>query len=451
MKFETDNQTLKDIEIFDSNTSEQSVFSLFDFMRSLGGRDKLRFFLNNPLTDLSEINDRNTTINFWNKIDFVSELDIDKYTLDFIEHYLSQGDYPTKLPSKVRAIEKKIHSKLYSSNEYYIIERGIDYVIYLINNIFHFSRKLENYDCPALIKKNNAFIQEIVSLPEFKDIPSLNDMPQLSAYTIALYDYIFRYTHKHIVRFFLNLIYEYDVFITVSQIALQENYSYPEMLGQDMNLIELEGVFHPFIKKPVKNDIKLSSSVGNILFLTGPNMAGKSSVLKALSLSVYLAHVGFPVPASKARISLLAGLYTTINISDDTNLGHSHFYAEVRRVKFIVERLKQKNNILIVFDELFRGTNLKDALEGSVAIILALTKIRDCFIAISTHIIEIARELMNETSILFRYMDVLSCEQSFKYTYLLKEGISDSRMGLSIIENEGIISIIESINDNTIE
>ncbi len=100
MKFETDNQTLKDIEIFDSNTSEQSVFSLFDFMRSLGGRDKLRFFLNNPLTDLSEINDRNTTINFWNKIDFVSELDIDKYTLDFIEHYLSQGDYPTKLPSK---------------------------------------------------------------------------------------------------------------------------------------------------------------------------------------------------------------------------------------------------------------------------------------------------------------------------------------------------------------
>lgn len=223
------------------------------------------------------------------------------------------------------------------------------------------------------------------------------------------------------------------------------------MLGQDMNLIELEGVFHPFIKKPVKNDIKLSSSVGNILFLTGPNMAGKSSVLKALSLSVYLAHVGFPIPASKARISLLAGLYTTINISDDTNLGYSHFYAEVRRVKFIVERLKQNNNILIVFDELFRGTNLKDAYEGSVAIISALTKIRNCFIAISTHIIEIARELMNETSILFRYMDVLSCEQSFKYTYLLKEGISDSRMGLSIIENEGIISIIESINDNTIE
>lgn len=176
-------------------------------------------------------------------------------------------------------------------------------------------------------------------------------------------------------------------------------------------------------------------------------MAGKSSLLKAIAITAYLAHVGFPVSASTCRISVLAGICTTINLSDSLNLGYSHFYAEVARIKFIAEKLKDHNNMLVIFDELFRGTNIKDAYDGSLAIITAFSKIKTCFFGISTHIIEIAEYINNIKleGIQFQQLEIIVENNSLQYTYQLKEGISDKRIGMQIIEKEGILDIINSI------
>ncbi|MBK6527650.1 MAG: hypothetical protein IPG07_20145 [Crocinitomicaceae bacterium] len=68
-----------------------------------------------------------------------------------------------------------------------------------------------------------------------------------------------------------------------------------------------------------------------MIFLTGANMAGKSTLLKSLGLSIYLAHIGFPVPAKKFQTTLYNGIITTINLPDNINKGYSHFYHEVIR------------------------------------------------------------------------------------------------------------------------
>lgn len=445
LKFETDRQTVEDIEIFDSKRTNNSIFNLFNSTKSVGGRNTLFRYLNKPLTDLIQITERRDAIRFFQETDCFSDLEIDKNSLDFIEHYLMQANYPTRPPSKFIAIEKAIKYRISPSNEYYIIERGIDYVIDLLNNVYDFTLKLEKYDCPSLIKQNNTKLWKLFSSPEFDKISKIRELRKLNAVDVASFDYMFRYTHKDVVRFFLDLIYEYDVLIGVSQVAVANAYTYPDILPEEAGVLHIEGLFHPFIPNSVKNTIHLTTTGTNLLFLTGPNMAGKSSILKALSVSVYLAHIGFPVPASGAKISLLSGLYTTINLSDNLTMGYSHFYSEVLRIKFIAERLKSNSNMLIVFDELFRGTNVKDAYDGSLAIISAFSKIRNCFFAISTHIIEIANELADRESILFRKMEVVSNENLPQYTYLMKDGVSDDRMGLYIIDKEKVLSIINSI------
>ena len=106
-------------------------------------------------------------------------------------------------------------------------------------------------------------------------------------------------------------------------------------------------------------------------------MAGKSTFLKSVSLTVYLAHIGFPVPAKSCEISIFNGLFTTINLSDDIQQGYSHYYSEVKRIKDMALNLNSHKKLFIIFDELFRGTNVKDAYEASLLITKVFFEIKE--------------------------------------------------------------------------
>ena len=91
-------------------------------------------------------------------------------------------------------------------------------------------------------------------------------------------------------------------------------------------------------------------------------MAGKSAFMKSFGVAVYMAHMGFPVAAEMMEFTVQDGLYTSINVSDNLNMGYSHFYAEVLRVKFVASEVAAGKNMVIILDELFKGTNVKDAM-----------------------------------------------------------------------------------------
>ena len=173
-------------------------------------------------------------------------------------------------------------------------------------------------------------------------------------------------------------------------------------------------------------------------------MAGKSTLMKSVGIALYLAHMGFPVAASQMEFSVREGLYSSINIADNISLGYSHFYAEVVRVKQAAEAAASGKRLLLMFDELFKGTNVKDAYDGTLAVTEGFAEYRDCLFIVSTHIIEVGEALKEHPNIHFVYMPTIMDGGVPHYTYRLQQGITEDRQGMMIIRNEGILELIGS-------
>ncbi|MDR1502378.1 MAG: hypothetical protein LBT43_07995 [Prevotella sp.] len=447
MKFEVDSQTLKDLEIFDTVKDGTSVFSLFNHTQCYGGRRILYNFLSNPLTDLGKITERTDTIEFFQK--YLPEgLSVDKDSLDFTEYYIRHGDYPTRIPTWFTALERMIMDRISTNTEYYLVKKGVGSTVDLLKTIYAFSHvladKFKGNNYPKLLEKNNEKVLEIFSSDDYAGIIRLGR--KIPSYETSRLDYMFRYTHKKDILFFLDLIYEYDAFLSIAKAADKYGLSYAEILPADDNRLEIDGLYHPFVEEAIPNDMGFEKP-SNLLFISGPNMAGKSTFLKALGLSAYLAHVGFPVPAKRMTLSILSGLCTTINISDNLSSGYSHFYAEVMRIKDVARQLKTHRNMLVIFDELFRGTNVKDAYDGTLAVVNAFTEVKSSFFVISSHIVEVTKELETNKNIEFSYFEILEQDGHPVYTYKLKDGISQVRLGMYIIRKENLIETIKEINN----
>jgi DNA mismatch repair ATPase MutS len=184
------------------------------------------------------------------------------------------------------------------------------------------------------------------------------------------------------------------------------------------------------------------------MFLTGANMAGKSTIMKTTGVAVYLAHMGFPVAARDMRFSPMEGMYTSINVADNLNMGYSHFYAEVLRVKHIATQVAAQKKLFVMFDELFKGTNVKDAYDATLAFSQAFSSFNKCIFIISTHIVEVGTALGKDTAdIQYKFMPTVMDGNTPTYTYSIADGISDDRHGMVIIRQEGILNMLSAITD----
>ena len=242
----------------------------------------------------------------------------------------------------------------------------------------------------------------------------------------------------------LEIIFHLDVCIAVSAVAASRGFCYPEAHKKADNIMDITGLYHPALKQAVANPLSLIQD-RNVLFLTGANMAGKSTLMKAFGISMYLAHMGFPVSAERMKFSVKDGIYSSINVPDNLNLGLSHFYAEVLRVKKVAEEASSGKDLVVIFDELFKGTNVKDAYDATLAVTEAFSAYSNCFFVISTHIIEVGKTLKERGDhFQFAYLPTVMEGAIPRYTYSLTEGITTDRQGMMIIENEGIIDLIKT-------
>lgn len=444
MDYILDKQTSSDLEIFQTS-EEKSLYDFFNRCLSYGGKQTLTKIMSKLSTDIDFLNKRIETIRYFHlNPDVASSLIIDKNALDFIEHYLNYGNYPTKKTSKFRAIENALLYKIKPNNDYYIIERGINYTIELLNTLYEFFIQNSDFLKVEYLNITREKIFSIFKQTEFATILKIKSSQKLKAVEIATYDYIFRYTHKFNIRFCIDLIYYLDALIAVCKVEDKHRLCYPDILPSESRTFKANGLFHPLLENAISNDVNMDNKM-NFMFITGPNMSGKSTFLKSLGIAAYLAHIGFPVPAEAFSMSILSGIYTTINLKDSLHANYSHFYAEVRRIKEIAQKLTSDDNMLIIFDELFRGTNVKDAFDGSLAIISAFAETNNSFYVVSTHIIEVAEKLNNK-NIQFVHLETKNDQEIPVYTYKLKKGISNERLGMYIIKKEKVIEIINNID-----
>jgi DNA mismatch repair ATPase MutS len=174
-------------------------------------------------------------------------------------------------------------------------------------------------------------------------------------------------------------------------------------------------------------------------------MAGKSTFIKATGICVYLAHIGMGVPAKKMQLSLFDGLLSNIHVMDNIIKGESYFFNEVQRIKSTVEKISDGKKWLILIDELFKGTNVQDAMKCSTTVIEGLHKMNNALFVLSTHLYEIAQDLKQYSNIQFRYFETEVKDDQLIFSYHLKEGISNDRLGYLILKKEGVVDLLKQL------
>ena len=167
--------------------------------------------------------------------------------------------------------------------------------------------------------------------------------------------------------------------------TLEHRWSYPRPASR----FAAVGLFHPFLgEHAVRNDLDLEPQI-RVCFVTGPNMAGKSTFLKAMALAVFLAHLGCGVPATAMDFPVVGTIFSSVHIVDNLSAGESFYLAEVRRMRALALALAEHQSVFAVVDEPFRGTNVHDAAEATVATITRLADHPAALAVVASHVGEV--------------------------------------------------------------
>lgn len=189
----------------------------------------------------------------------------------------------------------------------------------------------------------------------------------------ALYAELLNYIAEYIAPVQQNaiLVGQIDCLAGFATLALQNNYQQPEM--SDDYVIDIKEGRHPVIEKQlpidtpyIANDVYLDREQQQIIMITGPNMSGKSAILRQTALIVLLAQIGSFVPATSAHIGIIDKIFTRVGASDNISLGESTFMVEMNEAALILNNISERS--LVLLDEIGRGTSTYDGISIAWAI-----------------------------------------------------------------------------------
>ncbi len=220
---------------------------------------------------------------------------------------------------------------------------------------------------------------------------------------------------------------------------LNPDFSFPSFDNHSNSLFKAEQIGHPLIPKDQKVSNDFEVNAGEDLFLiTGSNMAGKSTFLRTVGINLVLAYSGAPVDAKNLNTNLFR-IFTSINIEDSLGDGLSHFYAEVKRLCYMLDELNKEDEFPLFFfvDEIYRGTNNRERYAGSAAFLKEVAG-KNGVGMVSTHDLELA-DLESEINQLSNWHFVESItDGKMSFEYKLKRGPCPSTNALKIMEMEGL-------------
>ncbi len=428
-----DAQTLKDTGIFQK---EGGIYALYRQTVTRGGAYIVEEFLRMPLSDAGKINQRLGIIRYFSAAGM--EFPFDPADLDAVELYLSETDERTRLVRGEQSLGQKLTGLVAADTKYKTIVKGIESLVNLLVKAQTF---VEN----KIIRDNTDYEEERSAIEALLKVIGPIDDGRLSRDQLVDYDSLLRFRHVTETKKLLRYIYKVDAYQSIGRVAVERKFCFPVALAATAvgpTLLMLRDVRHPAVKGAIGNSLFLDNNK-NVLFLTGANMAGKSTFMKSVAIAVYLAHTGLPVLAEQMQFTALDGFFTTINLPDNLGAGASHFYTEVLRVKQVAQELHSGRRLLVLFDELFRGTNVKDAEEATIAVVTGFADMSDSLFIVSTHIVEAGETLKSMTdAIQYRCLPTKMDGHHPVYTYRLEEGITEDRHGMIIIRNEGILEML---------
>ena len=238
----------------------------------------------------------------------------------------------------------------------------------------------------------------------------------------------------------LDKFYELEALNSLANFTLlNPEYTFPTFKEDSNTLFKAEKLGHPLIQEDQKvaNDFEVNP--GKDLFLiTGSNMAGKSTFLRTVGINLVLAYSGAPVNAESLNTGLFR-IFTSINVTDSLGDGLSHFYAEVKRLRYLLDELNKEDEIPLFFfvDEIYKGTNNRERFAGSAAFLKEVAG-KNGIGMISTHDLELA-DLKSEIDQLSNWHFVESISNGkMSFEYKLKSGPCPSTNAITIMKMEGL-------------
>lgn len=438
---QADKTTLTDLAIFDTE-EEQSVFHYMNFTRTVGGKDWLRFFISNPFDTITAIQHTQQVVK---KVvqaheDWDTKL-ISNGTIMVIEKFYETAI--DEIPHAPGMVNSFFYS-IFSASDFSLVRYSVKHFLDFFKGLQNIVSLLEDEHNPAplqaiiqriQLRLHKAGLQELLQNTYVKELPK----PKI----LAL-GYFLKRRFKQEAHELIEMYSKLDAYYGMATACKKYNLCFPEFVEGDEPVITATQLFHPLLHTPVSYDVNLNPDQ-NFLFLTGANMGGKSTFIKAVGVAVFLAHTGMGVPAQQMKLTLFDGLLSNINVVDNIMQGESYFFNEVQRIRKTIEKISDGRKWLILIDELFKGTNVQDAMKCSSTVIEGMLKIKNSLFILSTHLYEIGEDLKKYSHIQFKYFETSVINEQLYFSYQLKDGISNDRLGYLILKREGVVDLLAKL------
>jgi DNA mismatch repair ATPase MutS len=437
---ETDKTTLNDLSIFNAE-EEFSIFNKLNFTTTSWGREQLQRNLTTPLRSLEEITGVQQTIQLFLRHPDKWPKQVSNGTLMVVENFYESIIDP--IPAKGTSFSAYSY-KLLHAPDFSLVKYSTAHCFDFIKGMQLMISAFFNTETPHPLRTLLINAQKIMDKPHLDIIIKNNKAEDITIAELLHLAHFLRYHFKHQMLELISIYARFDAWYSMSLAVKYYTLVFPVITKTDRPFIEAKGLYHILLREPVAYDVTLNEQA-NFLFLTGANMAGKSTFIKAVGSAVFLAHIGMAVPATKMELCLFDGILSNINVIDNIVKGESYFYNEVQRIKATITKINDGRNWLILIDELFKGTNVQDAMKCSSVVIEGLLKMKRSLFILSTHLYEIGEALHKHPNIRFNYFETTITGDQLEFNYQLREGISNDRLGYLILKQEGVVKMLEDL------
>ena len=246
-----------------------------------------------------------------------------------------------------------------------------------------------------------------------------------------------QHNSEHIEDWF-NTLAEFEVLVSLAgQAFAHDTWTYPKFTSNPYSL-NCTQLGHPLIKanESVPNNFKMAGK-GEVILLTGPNMAGKSTFLRTIGVNIVMAQMGGVVCAREMVLNPEIKVFTAMRIKDDLSESISSFYAELSRIKYLLDLVEQGEPVLYFLDEILKGTNSADRHKGAVALMKQLSNLQVSGF-ISTHDLalgDLSKELSSVRN--FSFESIITAGK-IEFDYTIRPGICQSFNACELMRQMGI-------------
>ncbi|MES2701849.1 MAG: DNA mismatch repair protein MutS [Bacteroidota bacterium] len=435
---QNDKTTLRDLSIFTSDGSG-GIFALLDHTATQVGRDALRRHIQHPPDTYERLTEVQDAIRFLAKHPGIWPKIILNGTLVMLDKFYESADNISAPPTGVMVLFSAFIQKVLNKQEYFFTQFSLSHLSDFLKGCAELATIADMPGVPTLLQKEAELIHEDLAHRLTPEITAISKNTKYAE--LAQLSYKARREMKTTVYRLIASYAKLDAWNAMATATVANKWVFPALQPSLPVSFEAVGIRHPLLRQPTPYDITFRGT--NFLLLTGANMSGKTTFMRALGVAALLAHLGMGVPAQSLSISFLQGIITNMQAEDNIMRGESYFFAEVQRMKQTAEKLSRQQPHLVLMDELFKGTNVHDAFECTKAVVEGLLNHPDHLMILSTHLYEVAQQFRSRENILFSYFVTdLSKDGHYEFTYELREGISNDRIGYLILQKEGVISLL---------